>query len=115
MKRWMSATIAALALAIPATSASAAAPIRECGNYGWPEGYKGSKPIWTFGPLDGAGIFNVTTRRVRCAAARDFVEDWNGQSRFRGFRCRTRTTGIEESDTRCTASRGRVVRWQSAA
>ncbi len=115
MKLSMSATIAALVLAIPATSASAAAPIRECGNYGWPEGYEGSEPIWTYEQLDGAGIFNVTTRRVACRKARRFVLRYRGtDTYFPTWNCRE-INRYEFSDVRCTARRGRVIRWQTGA
>ncbi len=44
-----------------------AAPVRECGNYG----DKGNGETgWTYGRVYGAGIFNVTGRRVWCTTAR---------------------------------------------
>jgi len=39
----------------------------------------------------------------------------SGNGRARGLYCRFRDTGGESGDIRCTGSRGRVVRWQTAA
>jgi hypothetical protein len=93
--------------------AQAAAPIKECGDY--PGGV-------------GAGVYNITARVTRCRIARRMARrfwhghwknvprtDLPGSSRpFRrgSYTCRNRHIGIENNDMRCTASRGRVVRWQ---
>ena len=85
--------------------------IQECGDYGaWGVGV--GKVGWTYEGVDGAGIFNVTTRRVRCRVARRFVMNYNGPGRE--WTC-TEKNAWESSDTRCTASGGRVIRWQSGA
>jgi hypothetical protein len=108
------ALIAAHIAAGSATNpASAAAPLRECGNYGYIEstGTVG----WTSRPISGAGTFNVTTRNVTCATARRFVLRYRGtDSYFPTWRCRE-TNDYEFSDVRCTSSRGRVIHWQAGA
>jgi hypothetical protein len=78
---------------------------------------------FTNDPVQGVVIAaNVTTRGVSCAVAKRFIITATrrasnfAQSTFRqdGFRCRTRTSGEESADTRCT--RGpQVIRWQSGA
>ncbi len=99
-------------------SAASAAPIRECGNYG----DTGSGRVgWTFGEVYGAGIFNLTSRRVSCRTARRvarysyptdrYVRRWS----WRGYRCRILSSAHEYSDQRCTKIGGRVVRWQSGS
>jgi hypothetical protein len=96
-----------------AAQTQAAAPIKECGNY--PGGV-------------GAGVYNITTRVTRCRVARRMARRfWHGHWRnvprtdlpgsarpFRrgSYTCRNRHIGTELNDMRCTASRGRVVRWQ---
>lgn len=88
-----------------AAGGKAAAPIRECGR------------------LPHGGIYNITTRIVRCRFARTFArrvftnpacaED--RFCRFRGFRCTHYNypiPGGHEGDVRCTKSGGRVVRFQ---
>lgn len=93
--------------------ARAAAPIKECGDY--PGGI-------------GAGVYNITTRVTRCSVARRMARRfWHGHWKnvprtdlpgsarpFRrgSYTCRNRHIGSELNDMRCTASGGRVVRWQ---
>lgn len=111
----LAAVVAVIAaVAVPGTAS--AAPIKECGNYGWieDEGRTG----WTYGPIDGAGIFNVTTRKVRCRYARRFVLSLDGQvgsDRHRGFKCRYVSEEYEYADVRCTRRGGKVIRWQTGA
>jgi hypothetical protein len=59
---------------------------------------------------------------VSCRFARRFA--WNANVpvdeegttwRERGFRCRLLDADLEYGDVRCTASRGRVIRWQYGA
>ena len=103
-----------VAAARPSTAAASA--IRECGNYGFLSPWQ-KQPHWTFKSLQGAGLFNLTTRRVGCRYARRFAQHYRGDARryHRAWRCRTRIIGEELSDTRCTASRGRVIHWQAGA
>ena len=57
---------ALMALALVAVPAVAsAAPINECGQN--TEGY------WSYAKESGAGVWNLTTRNVRCGYARGFV------------------------------------------
>jgi hypothetical protein len=67
----------------------------------------------------GAGVYNVTSRNVGCRTARSFARRASrvcglGVCHYRSFTCRTRQTGEELADTRCTSGR-RVIRWQSGA
>jgi hypothetical protein len=103
---------AASAGVAPAEVAAAAARIRECGNYA---------------PGGGAGVFNITTRVTPCRVARRMARNfyrgrWTNVPRRSGgpfrrgpYRCINRRLGYELADLRCTASRGRVVRWQHGA
>jgi hypothetical protein len=82
--------------------ATAAAPIRECGD------------------MRHRLAFNITSRVVPCREARRVVRSWNnsvaqrgGDGRVRGLHCNYRDIGYEAGDIRCTGSRGRVVRWQT--
>jgi len=106
-------TAAATAALFGAVGTSAqAAPINECGNWGW---RGGSGPSWGMTPIEGAGIYNVTTRAVGCSTARRFVRRYRGtDSYYPTWNCVERNA-YESSDIRCTASGGRVIRWQSGA
>jgi hypothetical protein len=114
--------VAAATLAVVAEpSATFAAPIRDCGNYGFT--FDGRGPVWTFTPIDGAGTNNLTTRNVSCRGARRFYRRWNRRrsaaprvTYLGAFRCVDLKYGAwEYADIRCMASRGRVVRWQAGA
>jgi hypothetical protein len=109
-----------LSFAAPAS----AAQVRDCGNYGYPEGYDGSKPIFTQEDIVGAGVYDIRAKVTRCrpAARRMVRRFWNGRwgecdpgCRRGSFRCRNRQTGDEVWIMRCTASRGRVVRFEYGA
>lgn len=116
----------ALVLAVPMT-ASSATPIRECGNYGWPRGHRGDRPIFTFRPIEGAGTYNITTRVSPCRTAYRIIRRVQGRTyrrycnrdatrcRVLRFTCREVRGGHEFSDMRCTGEGNRVVRWQSGA
>jgi hypothetical protein len=118
----MKARSIALALvclcAVPAASASAA-PVRDCGNYGHPEGDMGERPVFTREDIVGAGVFDIRTRVAPCGTARRMVRRfWNGRwgdcdpgCRRGRFRCRNRRVGDEVWTMRCTAAGGRVVRF----
>jgi hypothetical protein len=112
---YIAAAVVAVAT-LPFTGTAGAAPIRECGNYGWIADE--ARTGWTSGPIDGAGIVNVTTRKVSCRYARRFVRSWDGQvgqRRHRRFRCRYVSEGYEYADIRCTRRPGKVIRWQTGA
>jgi hypothetical protein len=110
----LACVISALAVALACAAAPAAAvPVRECGNYG----YLDSRGMvgWTRGQVDGAGIFNVTSRNVPCSTARRFVLRYRDtDTYFPTWRCRE-SNDYEFSDVRCAASRGRVIHWQTGA
>lgn len=99
MKKTIATAALTLALALPASAS--AAPYRECGDIA----------------NDGAYLVNVTTRVVSCSTARRALRlMWYGKSSgLRGYHCRNRQIGIESSDVRCTASGGRVIRYQTGA
>lgn len=111
----MRLVVAGLLLAITST-ASASQGIRECGGYDPGYGFVSGDPM-------GAGVYNITTRVVSCRTARKvvrryYVENWCGRSLscyVGAWNCRTRILGSEYLDTRCTRSRGRVVRFQHGA
>jgi hypothetical protein len=107
--------IAALLTVGSATSpASAAAPVRDCGNYGYTA--DGAGPMWTYRQISGATpAYNLTTRNVACGTARRFALRYRGtDSYFPAWRCRE-TNDYEFSDVRCTASRGRAIHWQAGS
>lgn len=73
------------------------------------------------GRLVSSLAYNITTTNVSCGEARRVVRAWNAGpaqgrgNRARGLRCRYRDIAYEAGDIRCTGSRGRVVRWQTAS
>jgi hypothetical protein len=84
--------------ALVSQSASAAAPVRECGD------------------VASRLAYNITTRSVTCTEARRVVRGWGrGNGPVRGMTCRYHDTGYEAGDIRCTGSRGRVVHWQTGS
>jgi hypothetical protein len=109
-KLWAAVVVGSLLALAPVPSASAAR-IRECGKVGGP-GYQ---------------VFNITSRVTSCRQARKMARNyyrghWRNVPRRAGRRfrrgayvCRWRPSGVEGIDMRCTASRGRVVRWQASA
>jgi hypothetical protein len=105
-------TAVAAILALTADPAYASG-IRECGNYGYREATGTSG--WGMSPIDGAGTYNLTTRRVTCPTARRFVLRYRGtDSHYPTWRCRE-VNDYEFSDVRCSASGGRVIHWQAGA
>jgi hypothetical protein len=88
---------ALLALAGPASAD--AAPIRECGD--------------ATANYPRAGAYNITSRVAGCSVARNVAVRWyfRGERSPRGYRCRVRRLS-GSWDVRCTASAGRVVRFQ---
>jgi hypothetical protein len=115
--------IAALAVALLVPATASAAPIKECGNRAAGEG-------WTYDEISGAGIYNVTSRIASCRAARRVVSavhrSWERDPaepilprrvtvfNYR-YTCRFLTRAEELYDIRCTARKGRVVRWQEGS
>jgi hypothetical protein len=112
--------VAMAALVLAAAQPADGASIRECGNYGYTA--DGAGPMWTFRDIAGAGVYNLTTRRVGCRSARRYVEKWQREygggrvSYVGGYRCTDLAWGAYElQDIRCVRSRGRVIRWQQGA
>ena len=114
---------AAGVLAAPA----AAQQIRACGNYGYPEGYRGDKPIFTSKPIVGAGVDKIRTRVISCRRGRRVVKAfWNDQFVCNGegtrctygsFRCGNRQLGEELWLMRCFGKEDhdRLVRFRYGA
>jgi hypothetical protein len=113
----------ALGVMLAMAGSAAAVPVRQCGNYGFPEGHTGSKPIFTSDDIAGAGVSDIITKVARCRTVRRMVRRfWAGRwadctpgCRRGSFRCRDRQLGDEFFRMRCTASRGRVVRFNYGA
>jgi hypothetical protein len=104
--------LAAAVVALLAVPASASAQARHtCGNYGYPEGYQGDKPIFTNEPIVGAGVDGIRTRVIGCRKARRMVRAfWNGRfdctenalrCTYGSYRCRNRRLGDEYWLARC--------------
>ena len=105
--------VAMLGGLLHAVPADAATSVTECGSYGYIE--SAGRVGWTLGDISGAGIYNVTTRKVACGTARRFVRRYRGtDSYYPKWRCRE-VNDYESSDIRCTASGGRVIHWQTGA
>ena len=109
MKATITGALVALALITGGAPDQAfAAPIKECGNYS---------------PYDGYGIYNITTRIVRCGKARRMARAAfhgdkpfpHGYVRWGSFNCTVTHIGIETDDLRCVRKGGGVVRWQMGA
>jgi hypothetical protein len=121
--RFLATAFLAVALTLAASGSASAIPVKQCGNYGFPEGHTGSKPIFTFEEIFGAGVYDIVTKVARCRTARRMVRRfWAGRwgdctpgCRRGSFRCRDRQLGEEVARKRCTASRGRVVRFEYGA
>ena len=115
---------ASLLFAVPATPASAQER-HSCGNYGYPEGSGGDKPIFTDEPIVGAGVEDIRTRVIGCPKARRMVKAfWNGRFKcgpkglrctYYSFRCANRRLGEEYWLVRCFASRERMLKFRFGA
>src|SRR5215210_1589330 len=109
-----------VALTIPA--ASAAPVVRDCGNYGFPKGHHGDKPIFTDKPIVGAGVEDIRVRVIGCRRGRHMVKAfWNDgfncnadgtRCTFGSFRCRNRRLGEELWLMRCFASNDRMLKFR---
>jgi hypothetical protein len=111
-------TLSAACLLVGVLAAPAAAQQRHsCGNYGYPAGHQGDRPVFTSEPIVGAGVEGIRTRVIGCPKARRMVRAfWNGrfdcnQSGLRcsygSFRCHNRRLGDEYWLMRCFSSRDR--------
>lgn len=116
MKRLAGGIVVVAMLLLVAAPGADAHRLKECG------AFDGNRFV-SDREFSGAGVFNITTRGVRCGTAHKVVRRWSGPRCPRAvcyigtFRCRTRQTGYELADTRCTSSRSRhyILRWQSGA
>jgi hypothetical protein len=85
--------------------------VLSCGNYGYPEGYKGDHPIFTRKAIVGAGVENIRVREITCRRGRRMVKAfWNDQfvcnakgtrCTYGKFRCGNRRLGDELWLMRC--------------
>lgn len=116
----LTALVAAL-FAVLAAPASAQER-HSCGNYGYPEGSSGDRPIFTDEPIVGAGVEDIRTRVIGCRKGRRMVKAfWNdgfdcNQNGLRcshgSFRCRNRRLGDEYWLMRCFASGERMLKFR---
>ena len=112
---------ATLLVALPAAPASAQER-HSCGNYGYPEGHSGDKPVFTREPVLGAGVEDIRTRVIGCPNARRMVKAfWNGRfdcnesglrCTYGSFRCRNRRLGEEYWLMRCFGSGERLLKFR---
>lgn len=72
------------------------------------------------GDLPSRFAYNITTRKAACWKAREVIRRWGktvaqegGDGSVGAYYCRYKNIGYESGDIRCTASRGRVVHWQT--
>jgi hypothetical protein len=124
MRKVCLAAAAALVLAVlPAASASAQVR-HSCGNYGHTED-SGDRPVFTDGPIVGAGVEDIRTRVIGCRKAHRMVKAfWNGRfdcndsglrCSYGSFRCRNRRLGEELWLMRCFASGERMLKFRFGA
>ena len=105
--------LAAAVLLLAAAPASGASPTA-CGNFVQTSAGKG---YWTYHIVYGyTPVYNLTTRGVRCSAARPFSlrETARMAHYMNGFTCSIRWFNGEDWDIRCTRGE-QVVRWQGGA
>ena len=117
----VAAAAACLLFVLPAAPASAQER-HSCGNYGYPEGSGGKKPIFTDDPIVGAGVEDIRTRVIGCRKARRMVKAfWNGRfdcnrtglrCTYYSFTCRNRRLGEEYWLMRCFASKERMLKFR---
>jgi hypothetical protein len=100
------------ALSTAAASPALAASHVDCGN--WADHGDG-RMRWGMIPIQGAGSYNLTTHAVGCATARSFVRRYRGTDTYYPTWVCPEVNEYESPDTRCTASGGRVIRWQSGS
>jgi hypothetical protein len=115
--------LALVGAALPA--APAEAKRYTCGNYGYPEGHQGDRPVFTREPIVGAGVEGIRTRDLRCRKARPMVRAfWNGRfdcnengtrCTYFTFRCRNRRLGDEYWAMRCSSPNGRLLAFRFGA
>ena len=119
----IAAAAAALLLLVPAAPASAQVR-HSCGNYGHTEN-GGDKPVFTRGPIVGAGVEDIRTRVIGCPKARRMVKAfWNGRfdcnesglrCTFGSYRCSNRRLGEELWLMRCFGSGQRMLKFRFGA
>jgi hypothetical protein len=117
--------VAAAAVLVGLTAAPASAQVRHsCGNYGHTDD-SGDKPVFTRGPIVGAGVEDIRTRVIGCPKARRRVKAfWNGRfdcnrnglrCSFGSFSCHNRRLGDELWLMRCFASGERMLKFRFGA
>lgn len=90
MRKVRLAAAAALVLAVLPAAPASAQVRHSCGNYGHTKD-GGNKPVFTDGPIVGAGVEDIRTRVIGCPKGRRMVKAfWND-----GFKC-------NDSGLRCT-------------
>ena len=101
--------------------------VMSCGNYGYPEGYRGEDPIFTRTPIVGAGVDRIRVRAITCRRGRRVVKAfWNDgftcnaegtRCTYGSFRCGNRRLGEELWRMRCFGKedRDRMVSFRYGA
>ena len=89
--------LAVVLLSLAAGPAAAdGAQARECGNYGYPDGHGGDRPIFTGEPIVGAGVYDIRTKVAVCRTARRMVRRfWNGRWGECGRAAGAAASGVE--------------------
>ena len=124
MRKACVAVAAALVLSmLPAAPASAQVR-HSCGNYGHTKDSR-ERPVFTNGPIVGAGVEDIRTRVIGCPKGRRMVKAfWNGRFNcndsglrctYFSFRCRNRRLGEELWLMRCFASGERMLKFRFGA
>jgi hypothetical protein len=121
-------TLSVICLAAGVAAAPAAAQERHsCGNYGYPEGHEGDRPVFTDERILGAGVEDIRTREIGCRKGRRMVRAfWNGRFNcdangnrctYFSFRCRNRRLGEEYWLMRCfkTGDRDKMLKFRFGA
>jgi hypothetical protein len=127
MTRLVAALTAALVVVLMLAPAGASAQqVRTCGNYGYPEGHQGDKPVFTNEPIVGAGVEAIRVRAIGCRKGRRMVKAfWNGRfdcdeggnrCTYGSFSCRNRRLGEEYWLMRCFGKpRERMLKFRFGA
>jgi hypothetical protein len=117
--------VAAAAVLVVLPAAPASAQVRHaCGNYGHTDD-SGDRPVFTRGPIVGAGVDGIRTRVIGCPKARRMVKAfWNDRfdcndsglrCSYGSFTCRNRRLGDELWLMRCFASGERMLKFRFGA
>jgi hypothetical protein len=124
MRKVCVAAAATIVLFVLAAAPASAQVRHSCGNYGHTKD-SGDRPVFTDGPIVGAGVEDIRTRVIGCPKAHRMVKAfWNGRFHcnasglrcsYHSFRCRNRRLGEELWLARCFASGERMLKFRFGA